>query len=181
MTEPRKRGGGKPGNKGNPRPSSPKTNASTKSEGEAIRAKREREVFRLFLFGATYREIASQLDVSLGTVAADVERVSTETAAEIRKRDKTDMLAVQVERLTSLLPAMYRQARRGHVAATREARNLVAEISRHLKITSDRLELSGPDGDPIPVDIHNAAEVLAGRLDLGAERLAAKQEARKAK
>jgi hypothetical protein len=99
--------------------------AST-SAGKIRLAERRREALDYRRAGYSLQQIADQLDVSVGTIHADIKyglRAIITPSAE-------DLLKLQLSRLEDLLSAVYGNAANGDLNSLETARRLISDICR---------------------------------------------------
>ena len=104
---------------------------SANTPADLHRAHRAAKALRLRLNGATYRDIADALDVSPGTVHADI----TRALADIPRPEADALRELEVTRLDALQLACWDDATAGNLAA----------IDRCVKIIVLRARLLGLD------------------------------------
>lgn len=95
------------------------------------RAHRRAEAVRLRAEGLTIRQISARLDVSVGTVHADLDRALRDVPAE----DVDALRAVELDRLDALHRAVWEEALQGNLGA----------VDRALRISAQRCRLMGLD------------------------------------
>lgn len=101
-------------------------NASRVSPGRARASEKRRQALSLRKAGASFREIADTLGVS---VARAYVYVSEEMAA-VTGEAAEDLLALELQRLDTMQVALWAAVRRGDVLAIREARAIIETRSR---------------------------------------------------
>lgn len=115
---------------------------------------REREVEALELrkAGATYRMIGARLGIS---APAAHKRVmdALHSIAETTSEKATDVLAIETERLDSMLLGLWEKARRGDVAAVDRVVRIMQRRADMLGIdAASKHEVTGKDGRPIRIE-----------------------------
>ncbi|NLF57646.1 MAG: hypothetical protein GX580_08405 [Candidatus Hydrogenedens sp.] len=117
------------------------TTKRNQTRPDALRAaERRHRAFALRLEGRTFRQIGDELGINGGTAHRDI----TRHMAEQRERFAelaADALTLELERLDSMLAAVWQSAMGGHLPA----------VDRVLKISERRARLLGLDR-PAPVD-----------------------------
>lgn len=108
--------------------------AAARKNNSAIRKLREQQAIELRIGGATYMQIAEQLDVSLSCAYDTVQRV-LRRAGEKALEDATAMVALEAERLDRMQAKLWPQVARGDQGA----------VDRVLRIMKRRAEMLGLD------------------------------------
>ena len=98
------------------------------------RMEKQRQALALRANGATYREIARQLDIPLSTAGVYVKRAIDEARAEVVEGAEY-VVGLELERLDNMLLSLAPALRNGHLGA----------IDRALKIMERRAKLLGLD------------------------------------
>lgn len=105
--------------------------------------------------GASYRQIAAQLKVSVETAWSDVQHELAELA-KLAAASAEDVRALELARLDEVTLQMTRQMRTGSVAAAQTLIRAQERRARLLGLDAPvRSELSGLDGKPISVTFGN--------------------------
>lgn len=91
-------------------------------------ARRRVEVERLYLSGKTYRDIAEDLNVSVGTVAGDMKAVIQSWRNQATD-DLDDFKQTQMQRLQRLLAALWVAAEGGDLKAVQQVRGIMSDMN----------------------------------------------------
>lgn len=91
-------------------------------------ARRRVEVERLYLGGKTYRDIAEELNVSVGTIAGDMKAVIQSWRNQAND-DLDDFKQTQMQRLQRLLAALWVAAESGDLKAVAQVRGILSDMN----------------------------------------------------
>ena len=134
-------------------------------------AEQRKTALALRIGGASYRQIAAQMDLSVGRAHAIVQEALAETRVEATELTE-QVRQLEIERLDAMLMSLWTAKNNPRVADTilriqeRRAKLLGLDVPI-------RTSIEGPDGGPIPVAVVDAREALAAKLDEISARLAA--------
>lgn len=111
----------------------------------AERQARDDDILRLFMAGATYRQIAKALNSSLATVSRTV---ATQLAAGAQRREllSDQALAVHTERTERLFQAHWTKALGGDHRSAEICRKILAQQARLHGLEVDAAPLPAPTG-----------------------------------
>jgi hypothetical protein len=148
----------------NPFPSSPKTNASTRSQGLARTAQIEAKAEDGLVFCISAVKVAAEIGCSHTTILAAQKRVRVRWREAIPPT-RVDQILESVTRLRRLQRPLWTAALGGGVDAIREIRRLEVEIDKLLDLFPNRLEITGEGGGPITfAQVPNEEKMEALRL-----------------
>src|SRR6187399_412109 len=138
----------------------PKGKQTAKGSAQQLAiAQRREEATRLKLAGHSYREIAAQLNCSVGTVHTDIGAVlerAQEKAEDYLERER----AISVARLEKAVVAIWQEVELGNFDAVDRLVKLEQRRGKTIGFDApERRELSGRDGGPIKTQ--SVADLLA--------------------
>lgn len=130
-------------------------------EDEVI-AERRAKAFSLRKAGASYRQIAQQMAVSLNTAYADVQA----ELLELREQTKSDAVEVrelELQRCDEMILGLWPAVRRGDPKAVMAAVRVSDRRARLLGLDApSKQEVTGANGGPL--EVKELRESLAGKL-----------------
>jgi hypothetical protein len=104
------------------------------------------------LAGLNYRDMAVQLNVSIGTISRDVKIITTRLKHE-QLEDIELVAQTELRRLDTALNAIWTKIQAGDMAAIDKLLRLQDQRAKYLPLFGpDRMELSGPGGKPIEIE-----------------------------
>jgi hypothetical protein len=104
------------------------------------------------LAGLNYRDMAAQLNVSIGTIASDVKKITTRLKHE-QLQDIELVAQTELRRLDAALNAIWTKVTAGDFSAIDKLLRLQDQRAKYLPLFGpDRMELSGPGGKPIEIE-----------------------------
>jgi hypothetical protein len=134
----------------------------------AEREIRDADILRLFIAGATYRQIAKALNVGLATVSRAVQK---QLAAGAQRREllSDQALAVHTERTERLFQAHWDKALRGDHRSAEICRKILAQQARLQGLEAELTPLPAPTA-PVEVDEEVSQEPTDELSKLRAQR-----------
>jgi Sigma-70, region 4. len=122
------------------------------------RLERQRLALTLRASGATYREIARQLDISISTANKYVQSALAEARAGVVETAE-DALAIELERLDNMLLSIAPQLRRGNLNAIDRALKIMERRAKLLGLDKPaRQEIMGADGGALEIVVRHASD-----------------------
>lgn len=106
---------------------------STKKQKQLEIARRRVRVEQMYLAGKTYRDIAQELNVSVGTVAGDMQAVMT-AWREQTTADLEDFKNLQMKRLNQLLASAWGEATTGDAKMLAQVRGILNDMNKLMGI-----------------------------------------------
>jgi hypothetical protein len=104
------------------------------------------------LAGLNYRDMATQLNVAIGTIARDVKIITTRLKHE-QLADIELVAQTELRRLDTALNAIWAKVQAGDYTAIDKLLRLQDQRAKYLPLFGrDRMELSGPGGKPIEIE-----------------------------
>lgn len=139
-------------------------------EDEVI-AERRAKAFSLRKAGASYRQIAQQMAVSLNTAYADIQAELLELR-EQTKTDAADVRDMELQRCDEMILGLWPAVRRGDPKSVMAAVRVSERRAKLLGIDApSKQELTGAGGGPL--EVRELRESLAGKLAGLATRIGA--------
>ena len=119
-----------------------------KEQGARIEERRQ-IVFANVLAGATYREIAKELEVSVGTVSSDVKQVMEELHESTVSNAK-EYRRVELRRLDVMLNALWDDAKRGKLGAIDRILRLMDQRAKYMPGVQFKPDEAGDSDEVLP-------------------------------
>lgn len=115
------------------------------------REDRDADVLRLFIAGASYRQIAKVLNVGIATVSR---AVAKQLAAGAQRREllSTQALEIHTERTERLFQAHWTRALNGDTKSALVCQRILAQQARLQGLEADLTPLPAPTQTGLPVD-----------------------------
>lgn len=128
-------------------------------------AERRRVVAANILAGATYRDIANALNVSVGTVAGDAEAILEEWRTErVAKTD--ERVVLDIRRLDLALNAIFDKVQAGDMRAIETMLRIQERAARYLGLDAPaKVAPTDPSGSK-PYEPTSRAQIAAGLAEL---------------
>jgi len=142
------------------------TNASTTAPKTAVREARRQRVLELTIEGRTTVEIAQLLAVNQSTISRDLSAVKDRLKAE------NDELAesyrdICVRRLQQLYQQLLPDIALGDVRAINAGNSITMNLAKLTgALAAEKVEVSGPQGGPISLDVDPILQALKQRAGM---------------
>lgn len=121
-------------------------------EQELVIEQRRLNVAGQILGGLGYRELARQLNVSIGTIANDVKMI----LSRLQKEQDADLglyVALEIHRIDFAMNAIWDKVRTGNFGAIDRMVMLQNQRAKYQRTqVPPQIELSGPDGGPVKIE-----------------------------